>query len=188
MTAFGLQHRHLAIYCWGLSISRRIRFISYQIFNSSSRSINYKIANEDTEYSLIGEIYQILCTQLLGILPVALWQAPCGWLWLPRRPLFISPAGLLSRRPQWTQPDLIKKRSWVVARASNLSQFFNQTWKTLIFVQRASVVSGCQILTWWSVRGQNVNNQATCVIQRAWEAVYIQVSIYLVRRHVYHCI
>ena len=60
----------------------------------------YKIANEDKEYSLIGEIYQILCTQLLSILPVAVWQAPCGWLWLPRRPLFISPAGLLSRRPQ----------------------------------------------------------------------------------------
>ena len=83
-----------------IAISRRIRFISYQIFNSSSRSINYKIANEDTEYSLIGEIYQILCTQLLSILPVAVWQAPCGWLWLPCRPLFISPAGLLSRRPQ----------------------------------------------------------------------------------------
>ena len=100
MTAFGLQHRHLAIYCRGLSISRRIRFISYQIFSSSSRSINYKIANEDTEYSLIGEVYQIICTQLLGILPVVVWQAPCGWLWLPCRPLFISPAGLLSRRPQ----------------------------------------------------------------------------------------
>ena len=185
MTAFGLQHRHLAIYCREGYLSQE-GSDSCQIFNSSSRSINYKIAKEDTEYSLIGEIYQILCTQLLAILPVVVWQAPCGWLWLPCRPLFISPAGLLSRRPQWTQPGLLKKLSWVVARASNFSQFFNQTWKTLIFVRRASVVSGCQILTWWSVRGQNVNNQATCVRQGARGCV--QASIYLVRRHVYHCV